>query len=98
MQHKLVYKSYYYVYISFFACFFYMDYESFFVNVLISVLSAVKQHSPSHYSQPFKTIHTTVNGLVAVASCGVITFVPTLYTGSVSDIEIAKKSQLQQQL
>lgn len=40
--------------------------------------------------------HTTFKGLTGVAPC--ITFVSTLYTGSVSDIEITKKSQLLQLL
>ena len=42
--------------------------------------------------------HTTVKGLIGVAPCGVITFVSTLYTGSVSDIEITKRSHLLQLL
>uniref|UniRef100_A0A146MVL5 THAP domain-containing protein n=1 Tax=Fundulus heteroclitus TaxID=8078 RepID=A0A146MVL5_FUNHE len=41
---------------------------------------------------------TTFKGLIGVAPCGVITFVSTLYTGSISDIEITKKSQLLQLL
>lgn len=42
--------------------------------------------------------HTTFKGLIGVAPCGVITFVSTLYTGSVSDIEITKRSHLLQLL
>lgn len=42
--------------------------------------------------------HTTFKGLIGVAPCGVVTFVSSLYTGSVSDIEITRKSQLLQLL
>lgn len=42
--------------------------------------------------------HTTFKGLIGVVPCGVITFVSTLYTGSVSDIEITKRSHLLQLL
>lgn len=38
--------------------------------------------------------HTTFKGLIGISPCGVVTFVSKLYTGSISDIEITRKSQL----
>ncbi|XP_032422437.1 uncharacterized protein LOC116722314 [Xiphophorus hellerii] len=38
--------------------------------------------------------HTTFKGLIGIAPCGIITFVSRLYTGSISDIEITRKSQI----
>ena len=38
--------------------------------------------------------HTTFKGLIGIAPCGVVTFVSKLYTGSISDNEITRKSQL----
>ncbi|KAK0148992.1 DNA transposase THAP9 [Merluccius polli] len=45
----------------------------------------------SHLVCPFKC-------LIGVAPCGVVTFVSTLYTGSVSDIDITRRSKLLQLL
>lgn len=42
--------------------------------------------------------HTTFKGLIGVAPCGIVTFVFTLYTGSISDIEITRKPHLLQLL
>ncbi|RXN17930.1 E3 ubiquitin-protein ligase RNF213-alpha-like protein [Labeo rohita] len=42
--------------------------------------------------------HTTFKGLIGIAPCGVITFVSKLYTGSISDIEITRQSQILQLL
>ncbi|RXN36880.1 zinc finger protein 502-like isoform X2 [Labeo rohita] len=42
--------------------------------------------------------YTTFKGLIGIAPCGVITFVSKLYTGSISDIEITRQSQILQLL
>ncbi|XP_065096727.1 uncharacterized protein [Paramisgurnus dabryanus] len=42
--------------------------------------------------------HTTFKGLIGIAPCGVITFISKLYTGSISDIEITRQSQILQLL
>ncbi len=42
--------------------------------------------------------HTTFKGLIGIAPCGVITFVSKLYSGSISDMEITRKSQILQLL
>ncbi|XP_008428210.1 uncharacterized protein LOC103477091 isoform X3 [Poecilia reticulata] len=38
--------------------------------------------------------HTTFKGLIGIAPCGIITFVSKLYRGSISDIEITRKSEI----
>lgn len=42
--------------------------------------------------------HTTFKGLIAIAPCGLITFISKLYTGSMSDQEITERSNLLQLL
>lgn len=42
--------------------------------------------------------HTTFKGLIGIAPCGVITFISKLYTGSISDLEITRQSQILQLL
>lgn len=72
------------------------------VRVIIDC-TEIRCETPSSLSLQSETFsnyknHTTFKGLIGIAPCGVIAFVSTLYTGSISDVEITRKSQILQLL